>query len=49
MVEALLEELELMGYLEIKDGKVFANQKAETKFNDFKASLTSEEREALEL
>ena len=49
MVEALLEELELMGYLEIKDGEVFASQKAEVKFNDFKASLSSEEREALKI
>jgi len=49
MVEALLEELELMGYLEIKDGKVFASQKAKVKFDSFKASLSAEEREALEI
>lgn len=49
MVEALLEELELMGYLEIKDGKVFASQKAKAKFDSFKASLSAEEREALEI
>ena len=49
MVESLLEELELMGYLEIRDGGVFASRKAEVKFNDFKASLSTEERKALEI
>ena len=48
-MEALLEELELMGYLEIKDGKVFTSQKAEERFKDFIASLSSEERAALEI
>ena len=49
MVLSLLEEMELMGYLEIKDGKVFANKKAEAKLNGFKASLSAEERAALKL
>ena len=49
MVEALLEELELMGYLEIQEGKVFTNQKAELKLAEFKASLSSEERTALNI
>jgi uncharacterized repeat protein (TIGR04076 family) len=49
MVVALLEELELMGYLEIKDGKVFPDKKAEVKLNGFKASLSAEERAALKL
>jgi len=49
MVESLLEELELMGYLEIKDGEVYASPKAQAKFDDFKASLSPEEREALQV
>jgi uncharacterized repeat protein (TIGR04076 family) len=49
MVEALLEELELMGYLEIQDGKVFANKKAEVKLAGFKASLSIEERTILKM
>ncbi len=49
IIESLLEELELMGYLEIKDGNVFANQKAQDKLNEFKESLTDEEIKALEL
>jgi hypothetical protein len=49
MVLSLLEEMELMGYLEIKDGKVFTNKKAEAKLNRFKASLSAEERSALKL
>ena len=49
MVEALLEELELMGYLEIQEGKVFARQKSEVKLAEFKASLSSEERKALNI
>jgi len=49
MVLSLLEEMELMGYLEIKDGKVFANKKAEAKLSGFKASLSAEERAALKI
>jgi hypothetical protein len=49
MVEALLEELELMGYLEIQEGKVFANKKAEVKLAGFKASLSTEERAILKI
>jgi len=49
MVESLLEELELMDYLEIKDEKVFAKQKAQAKLDDFRGSLSAEERQALEI
>jgi uncharacterized repeat protein (TIGR04076 family) len=49
MIESLLEELELMGYLEIQDGRVTAGEKAETKLKNFKAGLSDEEREALQL
>jgi uncharacterized repeat protein (TIGR04076 family) len=47
MVESLIEELELMGYLEIQQGKVYANQKAEMKLAEFRASLSPEEKKAL--
>jgi len=49
MVQSLLEELELMGYLEIQDGKVFANKKADSKLTEFKASLSAEERTTLKI
>ncbi len=49
MIESLLEELELMGYLEIRDGQVTAGEKALAKLNEFMAGLSDEEREALEL
>ena len=49
MISSLLEELELMGYVMIQEGKVFGNQKSEIKLRDFKASLSVEEIEALNL
>jgi uncharacterized repeat protein (TIGR04076 family) len=49
MIESLLEELELMGYLEIKDEKVVAAPKARARLDEFIASLSAEERQALEL
>jgi hypothetical protein len=49
MVQILSEELELMGYLEIKDGKASVTKKGEAKLEDFKTSLTAEEREALNI
>jgi uncharacterized repeat protein (TIGR04076 family) len=48
-IESLLDELKLMGYLEITDGRVTAGQKAEAKLSDFKASLSAGEREALQI
>jgi uncharacterized repeat protein (TIGR04076 family) len=47
MVDSLLEEMELMGYLEIREGNVFASPKAETKIRDFKAALDTDEKTAL--
>jgi uncharacterized repeat protein (TIGR04076 family) len=47
MVESLLEELELMGYLKTQESGLFAGPKAEAKLKDFKNSLTVEERKAL--
>ena len=49
MVEALMEELELVGYVEIRNGKVSSNKKGEAKLEDFKASLSAEERQALKI
>jgi uncharacterized repeat protein (TIGR04076 family) len=49
MIESLLEELELMGYLEIRDDKVLAAPKARMKLDVFKESLSAEERKALEI
>jgi hypothetical protein len=45
----LIEELEIMGYLEIRDGKATATGKGRTKLEAFKSSLSDEEREALEI
>ena len=49
LVGILVEELELMGYLEIKEGKATVTDKGVKKIEDFKASLTAEEREALKM
>ena len=49
IVQAFIEELEIMGYLEIKNGKASVTKKGEAKLKDFKASLSAEEREALRI
>lgn len=49
MVQVLSEELELMGYLEIKNGKASVTKKGEEKLEKFKNSLSAEEREALHM
>jgi ribosomal protein S19E (S16A) len=49
LVEALNEELELMGYLEIKDGKAFVTPSGQTRLQAFKKSLSPEERTALNM
>lgn len=49
MIESLLEELEVMDYLEIREGKVFTKPKAQAKLEEYKASLTEEERRVLKL
>jgi len=48
-IEALVEELELMGHVKIKDGKIFVTEKGKAKLEGFKKSLTAEEKEALKL
>ncbi len=49
IIDCLNEELTLMGYLEIKDGKAFVTDKGAKKVADFKASLSAEVREALKV
>jgi uncharacterized repeat protein (TIGR04076 family) len=46
-IESLLEELELVGYLEIRDGRVYPLEKAAPKLKDYIISLSDEERQAL--
>ncbi len=49
MIEALSEELELMDYLEIQDGKASVPKKGEAKLEAFKNSLSPEGRQALNM
>jgi uncharacterized repeat protein (TIGR04076 family) len=49
MVKALDDELEYMGYIERRDGKVTVTEKGKKKLEDFKASLPAEDRAALKL
>jgi len=49
MIKILSEELEVMGYLEIKNGKASVTKKGGAKLEDFKAKLSAEEREALRM
>jgi hypothetical protein len=49
MVRALSEELELMGYLDIRRGRVAVTKKGKDKLKNFKMSLTAEEKRALEM
>jgi uncharacterized repeat protein (TIGR04076 family) len=49
MIESLLEEMEVMDYLEIKEGRVYTKPKAKAKLEAFKANLSKEERKALRL
>jgi uncharacterized repeat protein (TIGR04076 family) len=49
LVLALIEELELMGYVNIQEGKTFGSEKGQAKLDLFKAGLSPEERKALEI
>ena len=49
MVRILSEELELMGYLEMKENGVYVTDKGEAKLVTFKKSLSDEEKGALNL
>lgn len=47
MIESLLEEIELMGYVALRGGKVYGNKKAGKKLKDYKAGLSAAESKAL--
>ncbi|MBS7647421.1 TIGR04076 family protein [Candidatus Bathyarchaeota archaeon] len=49
LVQALVEELELVGYIKVKEGKAYTTDKGKIKLDEFKASLTTEEKKALKL
>lgn len=49
LIAVLVGELELMGYVEVKDDRVTITDKGLKKLEDYKASLTAEERVALKL
>jgi uncharacterized repeat protein (TIGR04076 family) len=49
MLSGLIDELELVGHLEIRDGKAYLTKRGEKRLKDFKASLSAEERRVLEL
>jgi hypothetical protein len=49
MIAALVGELELMNYVDVKDNKISITDKGIKKLVDFKQSLTAEEKEALKL
>jgi hypothetical protein len=49
LMEALCEELELMGYLDVEDNRATVTKAGKIKFKEFKASLSSEERKALQV
>jgi uncharacterized repeat protein (TIGR04076 family) len=49
IVVILVGELEVLGYVDVKDDKVTATDKGKKKLEDYKASLSPEEREALKL
>jgi uncharacterized repeat protein (TIGR04076 family) len=49
IIAALVGELELMGYVEVKDDRVTVTDKCKKKLADYKKSLTAEERKALKL
>lgn len=44
IIAALVGELELMGYVDVKDKKVIATVKGKKKLESFKAALTAEEK-----
>lgn len=49
LVEMLIEELALLNYLELRNGKTYVTDKGKAKLEDFKKSLSQEEKMALNL
>jgi ribosomal protein S19E (S16A) len=48
-LRGLVDDLESIGYLEIQNGEAYITKKGESKLEDFKASLSEEEKKALAL
>ena len=49
MIDCLNEELTVMGYMEIKDGKAFVTDKGRKKVDGFKKGLSMEVKHALNI
>jgi hypothetical protein len=49
LIRVLAEELELMKYLQIEEGRVTVTEKGKTKLGAFRKSITEEERQALKM
>jgi uncharacterized repeat protein (TIGR04076 family) len=49
LIMGLVEELELLKYVELRDGKAYVTAKGKEKLENFKKSLSSEERSALKI
>jgi hypothetical protein len=49
LIQVLVEELALMQYVQMEKGKVTVTEKGQAKFETFRKSLTSEERDALKM
>ena len=49
LIQVLVEELALMHYVQMEGGNVTVTEKGQAKFETFRKSLTSEERDALKL
>ena len=49
LIRVLSEELALMNYLQIEEGKATVTEKGEVKLDAFRKSLTPEERTALKI
>jgi hypothetical protein len=45
----LVEELEIMDYVQVRDGKIFVTDAGRNKLNEFKATLSHEEKDALRM
>jgi uncharacterized repeat protein (TIGR04076 family) len=49
LFEVLLEELEVINFIETRSGKAYATPKGERRLNDFKAGIPPEDKEAMGL
>jgi hypothetical protein len=49
LVDCLIDDMAVIGYVTLEDGKVRATPKAENRLKAFKAALSAEERQALQL